>query len=90
MRTSHRLLLRLFFDPQFDFDRVRVVYVNRGAPADRSSATGSMIRRLDADYMEIAADDRITCIPYHRITAILYDGGIVWERPGSTRAEESG
>ena len=46
MRTSHSLLLRLYHDPQYDFGKARVEYVNRGAPGDRSIAQGIQIRGL--------------------------------------------
>jgi len=82
MRTSHRLLLRLYHDPQFDFSRVVVEYVDRGAPNDRSTATGDRILRLDADYMEVEGGTgaHAACIPYHRIVRILYEGRTMWER----------
>lgn len=80
MRTSHRLLLRLFHDPSYDFSRVRVEYINRGAPGDRSAVQGDQIRALDAWYIEVDAGVRVACIPYHRILRILYDDDVVWER----------
>ncbi|NQS72764.1 MAG: DUF504 domain-containing protein [Methanoculleus sp.] len=80
MRTSHRLLLRLFHDPSYDFSRVRVEYINRGAPGDRSAVQGDQIGALDAWYLEVHAGTRVACIPYHRILRILYDDDVVWER----------
>lgn len=80
MRTSHRLLLRLYHDQQFDFKDVTVRYINRGAPNDRSEVAGSQIENLDRDYMEIASVRGLTAIPYHRITRILYRGIVIWDR----------
>jgi len=82
MRTSHQLLLRLWHDPEYAFDRVRVAYVNRGAPGDRSWVVGDAICRLDASYLEIKSEIGITCIPYHRIRQILYDDTVLWEHTG--------
>ncbi len=80
VRTSRRLLLRFFHDPGYDFSRVRVEYVNRGAPGDRSAVQGSQIVALDAWYIEVDAGGRAACIPYHRILRILYDDEVAWER----------
>jgi uncharacterized protein (UPF0248 family) len=80
MRTSHRLLLRLYHDPAYDFRRVTVWYVSRGAPGDRATVEGEQILHLDRDYLETATEGRITAIPYHRILRILYDGRVVWDR----------
>jgi uncharacterized protein len=82
MRTSHQLLLRLWHDPEYVFDRVRVVYVNRGAPGDRSCVTGDAIGRLDANYLEILSEIGVTCIPYHRIRQILYGDTVLWKHRG--------
>ncbi|NLM81148.1 MAG: DUF504 domain-containing protein [Candidatus Methanoculleus thermohydrogenotrophicum] len=82
VRTSHRLLLRYYHDPGYDFSRVRIEYVDRGAPEDRSVVQGDRILALDAWYLEVDAGGRVTCIPYHRILRILYDGEVTWERGG--------
>jgi uncharacterized protein (UPF0248 family) len=79
MRTSHALLLRLRHDPQFDFGRVSVEYLNRGAPGDRSSISGEEILKLEPGWMEVASPVGTTCIPYHRIRRILYEGDTIWE-----------
>ncbi len=88
MRKSHALLLRLYHDPQYDFVRVRVDYINRGAPSDMSTVSGSSIRSLEAGGMKIKSDARTVYIPYHRILRILYDGLPLWER-GAKKDKES-
>jgi uncharacterized protein (UPF0248 family) len=85
MRTSHRLLLRLYHDPGYDFSRVEIDYVDRGAPGDRSTVRGERVVALEAPYMEVGAGTHTAFIPYHRIRRILYDGEVIWEhghRPG--------
>ena len=67
MRTSHALLLRLYHDPRYDFGKVSVDYINRGAPGDRSSVIGERISRLEAGGMEIESAAGKTYIPYHRV-----------------------
>lgn len=80
MRKSHQILLKFRFDQRYSFDKVRVCYVNRGAPGDRSCVDGNRILTLDAYYMEIATGNGSICIPYHRIRKILYGGDVIWER----------
>lgn len=80
MRTSHAILLRLYHDPQYDFSRVSVEYVNRGAPGDRSVVQGDRILKLEQGGMEIESVLGAVFIPYHRIRRITYDGKIMWEK----------
>ncbi len=78
MRTSHSILLRLYHDPQYEFGKVSVEYVDRGAPGDRSTATGESIKNLDQGGMEIESDMKTKFIPYHRIRRISYGGKTMW------------
>jgi uncharacterized protein (UPF0248 family) len=80
MLTSHELLLKFWHDSRYNFSEVRVEYVDRGAPGDRSAISGMDIRMLDAYYFEIASEQGMKYIPYHRIRKIMYDGTIIWER----------
>jgi uncharacterized protein len=80
MRTSHVLLLRLYHDPQYDFGKVSVEYVNRGAPGDKSAVTGDCIINLEQGGMEIESEMKTKFIPYHRIRRIAYDGKTIWEK----------
>lgn len=80
MRTSHALMLRLRHDPQYDFSKAEVEYVNRGAPGDRSTIKGKQIRSLEQGGMEIESVDGAVFIPYHRLRRISYGGQILWNR----------
>lgn len=80
MRTSHVLMLRFYHDPQYDFGKVSIEYVNRGAPGDRSSVTGDCIMSLEQGGMEIESEMKTKFIPYHRIRRIAYDGKTMWEK----------
>jgi uncharacterized protein (UPF0248 family) len=71
--------MRLRHDPKFDFGRVSVEYLNRGAPNDRSVISGVEIQKLDPGWMEVASPSGIVCIPYHRIRRIVYEGTTMWE-----------
>lgn len=79
MRTSHTILLRLRHDPQYDFSKASVEYVNRGAPGDRSTVQGDRILKLEQGGMEIESEKGTTFIPYHRVRRIDYDGRTMWE-----------
>jgi uncharacterized protein (UPF0248 family) len=80
MRTSHALLLRLRHDPQFDFSKAEVEFVDRGAPGDRSVVQGDKIVRLEQGWMEIEWENMAKSIPFHRIRRITYEGTIMWEK----------
>jgi uncharacterized protein (UPF0248 family) len=85
VRTSHKILLRLFHDPACDFGHVSVTYINRGAPNDRSVVEGPDIVLLDRDYLEAVSGEGIRPVPYHRITEIRYRGRVIWDREGGER-----
>jgi hypothetical protein len=80
MLTSHELLLKFWHDSRYNFQEVRVEYVDRGAPGDRSSVSGMDIRILDAYYAEIISGQGVKYIPYHRIRKIMYNSTTIWER----------
>jgi uncharacterized protein len=80
VRQSQALLLRFFHDPQYDFSQVRVDYINRGSPEDRSSVLGSDIVNLGSGGMEIQSEDGKKHIPFHRVLRICYQGVPTWER----------
>ncbi len=80
MRTSHALLLRLRHDPQFEFSKIRVEFINRGAPGDRSVIQGDRIIKLEGFGMEIESKQGSTLIPYHRIRRITYEGSTLWKK----------
>jgi uncharacterized protein (UPF0248 family) len=93
MRTSHALLLRLRHDPQFDFCKASVEFVDRGAPGDRSAVQGDKIINLERGWMEIESEMKTKFIPSHRIRRITYDGTIMWEKsneqkPGTEDADD--
>jgi uncharacterized protein (UPF0248 family) len=80
MLTSHELLLKFWHDSRYVFSEVRVEFVDRGAPGDRSTVSGREIRNLDAYYFEIISENGVKYIPYHRIRKLMYKDGTIWER----------
>ncbi|HOL41624.1 DUF504 domain-containing protein [Methanospirillum sp.] len=81
MRTTHRILLRIWYDPECDFSKVTIGYLNRGAGGDCSIIHGTEVIRLENRY--IVQSRNVGCeeegyIPYHRIRWIMYDKEIIW------------
>jgi uncharacterized protein len=70
VRQSQALLLRFFHNPQYDFSQVRVDYINRGSPGDRSSVFGNDIVSLGSGSMEIQSEYDKKHIPFHRVLRI--------------------
>jgi uncharacterized protein (UPF0248 family) len=78
MLTSHRLLQQYWHDSRYDPGMVRVWYIDRGAPLDRSVAEGTEIR-LEPYYFAIRTPEGEKPVPYHRILIITYRGAVVFE-----------
>jgi uncharacterized protein (UPF0248 family) len=78
MLTSHKLLQQYWHDDRYDTGNVRVWYIDRGAPNDRSSVCGSDIS-LEPYYISIRTTDGEKPVPYHRILLITYDGTVTFE-----------
>ncbi|MCA1915975.1 DUF504 domain-containing protein [Methanospirillum hungatei] len=83
MRTTHRILLRIWYDPACDFSKVVIGYLNRGVGSTCSTIHGSEITRLENRYIVLKrqfAYEEEVYIPYHRIWWITYDTRMIWSR----------
>ncbi|HON36634.1 MAG TPA: DUF504 domain-containing protein [Methanothrix sp.] len=80
MRTSHALLLRLIHDPHYDLSAVRVEYLDRGAPGDRSTFSGEEIIKIEQGFVEISSDLETKFIPIHRLRGIFYQEEALWRK----------
>ncbi len=78
MLTSHRLLQQYWHDERYDPGQVRVWYIDRGAPDDRSVAEGPDIT-LEPYYLTIRTSFGGKPVPYHRILLITYCDAVVFE-----------
>ena len=78
MLTSHKLLEQYWHDGRYDCAKVRVWYIDRGAPDDRSTVSGLEIS-LEPYYMAIQTGEGEKPVPYHRILLITYDRVVVFE-----------
>jgi uncharacterized protein len=80
MRTSHMILLKCWHDARYEFLKIQVWYVDRGAPGDISFVEGREIQMLDAYYFIILSESGAKSVPYHRIRKIVYNGETLWEQ----------
>jgi len=78
MLTSHRLLQQYWHDTHFNIRDVRVWYIDRGAPEDRSVAEGPDIS-LGPYYLSVRTRDGVKPVPYHRILVITHRGVVTFE-----------
>ena len=78
MLTSHKLLQQYWHDSRYDTGNVRVWYIDRGAPNDRSSVSGPDII-LEPYYLIVRTAECEKPVPYHRILLITYEGVIEFE-----------
>lgn|SRR5512133_548405 len=78
MLTSHRLLQQYWHDDRYDIRHVQVWYTDRGAPDDRSMASGPQIS-LEPYFLNIRTGGDVKPVPYHRILLVTYEGTIVFE-----------
>jgi uncharacterized protein len=78
MLTSHKLLQQYWHDDRYDTAYVRVWYIDRGAPGDRSCVSGPDIS-LEPYYISIRTPVGEKPVPYHRILLITYDGKVTFE-----------
>jgi hypothetical protein len=88
MRTTHRLLLQLTHDPRYDIARAEITSTDRGAPGDQTTVRGERILHLDTLYIVLSSPEGETCIPYHRIRRISYDGTVLWEQGMTERPKD--
>lgn len=83
MRTTHRMLLRIWHDPDCDFSKVKIGYRSRGAPGNCSNISGPDVVKLDNRYIVLQRKtkfDEEMYIPYHRILWIRYDQEVIWSQ----------
>ncbi|MDG6219852.1 MAG: RNA repair domain-containing protein [Candidatus Thermoplasmatota archaeon] len=77
MATSTDVLHEQWWRTDRDFLLVEFDYVDRGAPGDVSTVTGSMVEKLEKSFFVLVGDTRI---PYHRILEIRYGGEVLFSR----------
>jgi uncharacterized protein len=59
-----------------DLNTVEIWYIHRGAVNNTKSIQGHEITCIGRSFLETAT----SAIPYHRITKILYEGRIIFDR----------
>ena len=87
---SFQLLKQFWHDKKYDIRKVRVHYIERGAPGDLSSVIGSDLKEMDSKfYFGVITVVGIKEVPYHRITRIDYDGNCIWDRINLPAADQN-
>jgi hypothetical protein len=87
---SFQLLKQFWHDKRYDIRKVRVFYVDRGAPEDLSSVGGGDLKEVDSKfYLGVITATGVKEIPYHRMTRIEYDGKCVWDRINLPAADQN-
>jgi len=79
MPNPRDVLNKLKWKHDFDLNKAEIWYVHRGALNDTKIISGKDIISLEKSFMKTAE----AMIPYHRISKIFYDGGIIFERVDS-------
>ena len=83
--STRDLLNKLKWHPEYDFDKVSVVYIDR--PKGLSEVTGNEIEDVGHKFIYLYGG---TAIPMHRIVEIRYDGKTLWRKLNERGKESSG
>ena len=68
---------------EFDFDKVEIWYIDRGAPGDTSVLKGIDVERIGRSFIYT----RNKTIPFHRVIKIIYMDRIIFDRFGTSKQE---
>ncbi|RLF28691.1 MAG: DUF504 domain-containing protein [Thermoplasmata archaeon] len=71
------ILNELKWRDEYDFEKVVIFYLHRGAPGDFKELKGSEIAKIGRSFITTKED---TMIPYHRVLKIIYDDKTLFER----------
>ena len=70
------ILNKLKWQKDFDFKKIKVIYIHRGAENDRKIISGENIVDIQRSFMKTDT----SMIPFHRITKIIYKNKIFFQR----------
>jgi hypothetical protein len=78
IRNNVRSILNeLKWCKEYDFEKVEIIYLHRGAPGNIKELKGSEIAEIGRSFITTKED---TMIPYHRVLKITYNGKTLFER----------
>jgi uncharacterized protein (UPF0248 family) len=82
--TVRALLNRLLWHPDEAIADCAVTYTHRGAPGDRVTIPGALIRAVKASWFTYESEAGVTVIPFHRILWIenVKTGRVLWIKRG--------
>ena len=69
------ILNKVKWDERFDFDKLEVVYLHRGAPNDLKRIYGREIVNIEKSFLSLKEAE----IPYHSIVRILCGEEVLYE-----------
>ncbi len=72
----YELINKLKWHNEYDFNKVIIWYISRGAPEGKDYIKGNEIKRVGKKFLETANK----YIPYHRILKIEYEGKIIFRK----------
>ena len=76
MTNPKEVLNKIKWKQDYEFDKVEVWYLHRGAPQDTKIIAGKNIVKLEKSFIETDT----AMIPYHRVLKIIYDGKTIFHR----------
>jgi uncharacterized protein (UPF0248 family) len=82
--TVRALLNRLLWHPDESIADFEVTYIHRGAPGDRVTIPGALIRAVKASWFTYDGEAGVTVIPFHRVLRITNakTGRSLWVKRG--------
>lgn len=66
----------------YDINKCKIYYINRGSPGDIDSFGGDRIIEIGSGFLTLKGIPYEKYIPYHRIIRIEYEDHTVFSRPG--------
>lgn len=76
MTNPRDILNELKWKQDCDLNQAEIWYIHRGAPNDTKIMSGKDIIRLDKSFIQTST----AMIPYHRVSKILYEKKVIFER----------
>lgn len=66
----------------YDINKCKIYYINRGSPGDIATFEGSVIIEIGTGFLTLQGIPYEKYIPYHRIVKIEHGDKVVFTRPG--------
>lgn len=80
MNKIRDTLNEIYWKKEYDFNKVEVWYIHRGAPNNTKIVYGNNILSIEKTFIKTTE----TMIPHHRIFKIIYDETVLFDRETDT------